>query len=168
MGRRPLPAGVIELRGNARKLSSAELERRRDHARPATGEPPEDLTRFELAIWRAHAGELARLGLLTVLDTTSFRLNVVAPGAIALEALEILRPSKADGTPDRRRRHLAVVVPDRKYGGTKRHPALSIFMQASKEYRQGCAAFGLTPSSRVGLRATPPDTDEDEDLFDDA
>lgn len=166
MGRRPLPANVVALRGNPSKLSREELEARRDHARPATGEPPEGLTRHELDVWRAHAGELARLGLLTVLDEHAFRLLVVTPGAIALEALEAIRPAKADGTPDRRRKVLAVVVPDRKYGGIKRHPALSVFFQAVKEYRAGCGAFGLTPSARVSLRAAPPDSDEDADLFD--
>lgn len=167
MGRRALPAGVIELRGNASKLSRVELDSRRDHARPATGEQPDDLTRHEATVWAAHAAELARLGLLSVLDEHAYRLLVVTPGAIALEALEALRPSKADGSPDRRRRLLAVVVPDRKYGGLKRHPALSVFFQAAKAYRDGCREFGLTPFARVSLRAAPPDTDDDGDLFDD-
>ncbi len=166
MGRRPLPAQVIQLRGNARKLTREQIEARRDHARPASGVAPDDLTRHEAAVWRAHAGELARLGILTVLDEHSFRLLVVTPGAIALEALEALRPAKSDGTPDRRRKDLAVIVPDRKYGGVKRHPALSVFFQAVKEYRAGCSVFGLTPSSRVSLRTAPPELeDDDADLF---
>lgn len=162
-----MPANVVELRGNPSKLSRDELDRRRDHARPVAGEPPEGLTRLELVVWRAHAGELARLGLLTVLDEVSFRLTVVAPGAMALQALEDLRPSKADGSPDRRRQVLELVVPDTKYGGTKRNPALSAYMQAMKEYRAGAAAFGLTPTSRVGLPTAPPDQEDDRDLFGD-
>lgn len=162
-----MPANVVELRGNPSKLSKAELERRRDQARPSTGEPPEGLTRHELEVWRAHAGELARLGLLTELDELSFRLLVVGPGAIALMALEEIRGTKADGTPDRRRRRFSVVVPDHHHGGTKRHPALSVYFQALKEYRAAATAFGLTPSARIGLPTGAPDTDDDdEDLFD--
>jgi len=114
-----------------------------------------------------HAGELARLGLLTELDELSFRLLVVGPGAIALMALEEIRGTKADGTPDRRRRRFSVVVPDHHHGGTKRHPALSVYFQALKEYRAAATAFGLTPSARIGLPTGAPDTDDDdEDLFD--
>lgn len=166
MGRRPLPAGVVELRGNPSRLTPEQIEKRRDQARPATAEPPDDLTRFEAQVWKAHAPELARLGMLSVLDTTSFLLNVVTPAAIALEARQHLRPSKRDGTPDKRRRELGIIVPDRKYGGQKRHPALSVLMHAAKEYRQGCAAFGLTPLSRVALPAPVDDHDDDADLFD--
>lgn len=168
MGRRPLPAAVIKLHGNRSKLSEAELEERlRSEIRPNPVSPrrPSDLSPDERACWDMHAPELDRLGLLTVLDGAAFRLLVCQPYAVSMAAFREMVAKKADGTPDRRRRQITVVVPDAHHGGEKRHPAIVVWKQATDQYRSGCVQFGLTPMSRVGLRpgAAPIGTVEDED-----
>jgi P27 family predicted phage terminase small subunit len=145
---------VIELHGNRSQLTKAELAQRRADevkARPLAPRAPASLSKPAREIWLEHAPELERLGLLTMLDAMSFRL-ICEVAAVAVQALEDMRPRKADGSIDRRRKGLEVTVPDRKYGGVKRHPSLGAFFQASKEYRAWCVEFGLSPSARVSLR----------------
>lgn len=176
MGRRgpkPLPASVIELRGNRSKLTGEELEeRRRSEIRPNPVSPrrPSDLSPDERACWDMHAPELDRLGLLTVLDGAAFRLLVCQPYALVMTSFREMMVRKADGTPDRRSKRVAVVVPDSNHGGEKRHPAFVAWSQALNLYRAGCIQFGLTPMARVGLRPAAPigtvaDEDEDEAFF---
>jgi phage terminase small subunit len=169
-GRPRIPTNVHELRGT---LPKVEIERRRAeeiHARPLRPVKPADLTRFEAECWDLHAAELDHLGLLSVLDAGSFRLACAAY-ALAVECLEAMRPAKGDGTPDRRRRSLDVVIPDKKYGGVKRHPALGTHLAAAREYRAWCTSFGLVPAARLVLRpgtlgAAERRPDDDDDAFD--
>jgi phage terminase small subunit len=171
-GRKPLPASVIRLHGNRSKLSKEELaERERSEVRPNPVSPkrPRNLSPHERMVWDLHVEELDRLGLLTVLDGLSFRLLVCQPGALALTAWEAMRPSKADGSPDARRREPQVVRVDSR-GDLRRHPAFIVWKQAAAEYRAGCQEFGLTPSARVGLRPSAPigtvaDDDDDTAFF---
>lgn len=171
-GRKPLPAAVHVLRGNRSKLTAEELEeRRRSEIRPNPISPrrPRDLSRDEAECWDAHAPELDRLGLLTVLDGVSFRMLVCQPYAIAREARRLMGPRRADGEPDGRRRRFELVVVDDR-GALRRHPAFMIWKQAIDQYRTGCTEFGLTPSSRVGLRpgapiGVVPDEDDDAAFF---
>jgi P27 family predicted phage terminase small subunit len=168
---RKLPANVHRLRGNPSKLSKRELEQReRDEIKPrlVAVKAPADLSPLERECWDLHAAELDHLSLLTVLDIAAFRLLVCGPYEMARAARELLRPRKADGTPDRRRTGLELLHVD---GDTLRtHPAYRIWRQSIEAYRMGCREFGLTPSSRVSLRpgaavGTVPDDDEDDDLF---
>lgn len=179
MPKRPGPpqqsADVVVLGGNRSKLSDEQIAaRRRAEAsltpRPLRPKPPADLTIVERECWDLHAPELERLGLLSVLDSGAFRLACSAY-ALAMAALESMRPRKADGTPDERKKSFEVVVGDPAHGGgLKRHPGTLIFSVASKEYRGWCVEFGLTPSARVGLRpgrqAPPLGEDDGEDADD--
>lgn len=154
-GPRPHSADVIELNGNRSKLPADEIEARREATpkpqpiRAVT--PPADLSTYGRECWDLHAPELDALGLLSVLDRGSFRL-ACETYALAREALEAMRPTKSDGTPDRRRKGLEVIVADKVHGGIKRHPAFLIFDSASRSYQRWCGEFGLTPSARIGLR----------------
>lgn len=176
-GRPAQSAKVIELRGNRSKLSKKEIAER-DAAevkpRPVSTKAPADLSPDELECWNLHASELNALGLLTVLDIASFRLLVCQPYEMAkvARASMLMQPTKKDGTPDGRRKPtLAVVAEDTAHGGgLKRHPAFLVWKQSLELYRMGCAHFGLTPSSRVGLRPGAPvgaghDDDDDDEFF---
>lgn len=175
VGRRPQPAKIHRLRGNPSKLSEDELERReREEVKPHPIAPrrPADLSPLERECWDMHAAELDRLGLFTVLDGASFRLLVCMPYAAARAAWLSMMPAKADGSPDRRRKSIEVVTPDRTHAGAlRRHPGFLSWAKAIEEYRAGCRDFGLTPQARVGLRAgapigsVPDDDDSDEAFF---
>lgn len=151
----PMTADVIELTGNRSKLSAEEIEERRERevkARPLHLDPPKSLSPFARECWEAHAPELEALGLLTVLDRGSFELACETYG-LARQALEDLRPRRADGEPDARTNRRQVVDVDRGHAGNlRKHPAFAVFNMASNSYRGWCAEFGLTPSSRVALR----------------
>lgn len=159
MPRRPGPvpyrAEVIDLHGNASKLSREEIERRRASevkARPMSARAPADLSPHARECWQTHAPELVKLGLLSVLDSGAFRLACESY-ALALYALESMRPTRADGEPDGRTTRLSPIDVDRVHGGQPRkHPGFSVFNMAQNAYRGWCVEFGLTPSSRVGLR----------------
>ena len=175
----PLPADVVELHGNRGKLSEEELEARRaaeaaTRARPMRRRMPTDLSPYARECWEELEAELRSLNLLTVLDRPSFRL-ACETYAIAREALDELTVKKADGTPDRRTRKRELTAKDGVHGGTlKRHPAIMIYQQASREFRQWCVEFGLTPSGRASLRpmgrppgreGRGPEADDDDDFF---
>lgn len=166
MGRKPEDSNVIRLRGNDRLADAREAATPRPH--PVAPKPPKELSHWAKVCWTEHAPELERLGLLTVLDGAAFRF-LCEDFAIAVSALLAMRPSKKDGTPDRRSHQLQVVVADTVHGGVKRNPAFLIYKQAVGDYRDWCAKFGLTPRDRINLRpGAPIGAEPDEDDGDDA
>lgn len=159
VGRKPGPkphsADVIEIGGNRSKLSKEEIERRREaevRARPLHLDPPAHLSPFARECWERHAPELESLGLLTVLDAGSFEMTCEAY-ALARQALEEMRPRKADGTADQRTHRREVIDVDKGHAGNlRKHPAFSVWNMAQNSYLAWCREFGLTPSARVSLR----------------
>lgn len=174
-GPKAQPAKVIRLRGNRSKLSERELAEREASEvkpRPVSTQAPADLSPVELECWKAHAPELNALGLLTVLDVVSFRESVCGPYEMIRAARESMmaHPTKSDGTPDRRRKPTLQVVTVDSSGVLRRHPGFLAWKASVELYRMGCREFGLTPSSRVGLRPGAPiglerDDDEDDEAF---
>lgn len=173
----PLPANVVRIRGNASKLSERELEEREAaevKARPLRPGPPAHLSPYARECWQRIAPELEHLGLLTVLDGPGFGL-ACETYALAMYALDELRPKKADGTPDLRKKRPELLDVDRAHGQmTKKSPAFAIYAQASREFRAWCVEFGLSPSARASLRpgARPTGSgegsrhvDDDDDAF---
>lgn len=171
-----LPANVVRIRGNASKLSAEELEAREAEevkARPLRPGPPAHLSPHARECWQKIAPELEHLGLLTVLDGPGFEL-ACETYALAKYALEELRPKKADGTPDGRKKHPELLDVDRAHGQmTKKNPAFAVYAQASREFRAWCVEFGLSPSARASLRpgargavaGEVPDREDDDDAF---
>lgn len=172
MGRPRKPVALHLLKGNPSDLTEKELAERAAaevHPHPLAPKPPADLSTDARECWEALSKELDRLGLLTVIDGPSFALACES-WALARESLRQLRPRKADGTIDGRKKGREVVVPDTNHGGLKRHPAMSAYLAASREFREWCKAFGLGPAFRVNLRpgapiGTVPDDDEDDEAF---
>lgn len=161
MGKKPGPpkldAAVIELRGNRSKLTEEELAARREEEaklkpKPLRPTKPAWLSKYAAECWDLHAPELERMALLTKLDAGAFALACES-FALARTALEELRPRRADGEVDQRKKGLTTTEVDRVHGGMlKRHPAAALYLQASGDYRRWCDQFGLTPSARLGLR----------------
>jgi P27 family predicted phage terminase small subunit len=171
-----LPANVHQLRGNPSKLSADELEEREAveiKARPLTLSAPADLSPHAAECWRRLVPELQSLGLLTVLDAESLRM-ACETWAIAVYALEELRPRKKDGSVDQRAKRLEVLQVDGVHGGQlKRHSGVMVFLQAQAAWVKWCTEFGLSPAARAALRpgAGRPagtgatDADDDDDAF---
>lgn len=155
MGRKKLSADVVELFGNRSKLSKAEIEARRDdevQAPKAKGaQAPGHLSTFARECWAETAPELERLGLLSTIDLRLFE-ELCEAYALARSALEAMRPKKADGTPDLRRRGFELVLDDPHHGGVRKHPAFAVWNMSTNTYAALCARFGISPLSRVGLR----------------
>lgn len=159
MPRRPGPtphtADVVRLHGNRSKLTDEEIAEREAaevKARPLRRGMPKDLSPYAEECWRELAPELEHLGLLSVLDGPGFRL-ACETYALARYALDELRARKADGTVDGRTKRRSVIEVDVAHGGNlRRHPAIMVYSQAAKEFRQWCVEFGLSPSARVSLR----------------
>lgn len=170
MGRRgpkPKPPAVLRMVSGNDRLAD-ERDRSTPKPHPVAPRPPAGLSHYARECWRMHAPELERLGLLTVLDGASFRLACESY-SIALAALDAMRPKKADGTPDRRKKYHEVIYADpRHQGSLRRHPALLVYGPAVADYRAWASRFGLTPSDRVGLRPGAPIGVEQEDDDDDA
>jgi P27 family predicted phage terminase small subunit len=174
-GPAPFSADVIELTGNRSKLSAEELEARREKevkARPLHLDPPGHLSPYARECWEQHAPELAALGLLTVLDRGSFELACECY-SLAREALEEMRPRKADGTADGRSNRRRPIDVDLGHAGNlRKHPAFTVFNMAQNSYKSWAIEFGLTPSARVSLRpgaggavGDGESRDDDDDFF---
>lgn len=159
MGRKPgppaLPANVLRMRGNRSQLTEAELEEREEQeikARPLAAEAPKDLSKYGREAWARLVPELQHLGLVTVLDLESLRM-ACETYAIAREALDQLRPRKADGSADARSRSLEVLQVDGVHGGQlKRHSGVMVYLQAQAAWVKWCTEFGLSPAARASLR----------------
>jgi P27 family predicted phage terminase small subunit len=167
-GPKPLPANVLRLHGNDRLADERDQSTPKPH--PVAPKPPRELSYWARRCWRLHAPELERLGLLTVLDGASFQM-LCESFAMAVEALELMRPRKKDGTTDRRFRTHRLINEDAN-GVLRRHPAVIIYRGAAADYRAWCQRFGLTPSDRIGLRPGAPigaepgdDIDRDDEFF---
>lgn len=167
-GPKPAPSNVVALRGG----SQADVDRRAAEEvkpHPVSPKRPGDLSPLERECWDQHAPELDRLGLLTVIDAAAFRMACQAY-ALAIAAWQSMRERKADGSIDNRKKSIEVVTPDTAHGGLRRHPGFLVWKQAQDAYRAWCSEFGLTPSSRVGLRPGAPigsaaDDDDDDEAF---
>jgi P27 family predicted phage terminase small subunit len=104
-------------------------------------EMPSWLDREGRAFWRRNARTLARLGLLTGLDATSFAL--LADSWSRLHAME--RQIQKEGE---------ILTGPR--GGVKRHPLASIRDRLRRSVFEQMQAFGLSPLSRARIQVTPP------------
>lgn len=152
MGKRgppPKPSAQKKLEGTYRKDRAA-----RNEMRPTLGEPPvpKGLKGAALAEWRVVAPELARLGVLAIIDGGRLADYCRA------HALAIRAAAKAEQEGE--------VVET--YRGPVRSPWQAIAQEARAQARLLAAEFGLTPSSRSRVStadATPRVDDAENDLF---
>lgn len=140
MGANPKPTHLKILTGNPGKRPLPTLEPQPVKASP---DPPPDLTGEALAEWNRLAPELARLGLLTVIDRP-FLVVLCEAWATYRLARDILA---RDG----------VLVKSARDGSWTKNPAAQIARdQADLMMRYG-SRFGLSPSDRVRLAVAPDD-----------
>jgi P27 family predicted phage terminase small subunit len=141
MSNPPIPLRLKIARGNPgkRPLNYREPQPRRAVTCP---EPPSWLSEYATAHWRRIAPGLWEAGLLTVLDETMLAVLCTAYGRWH-EAEELLAEEE-------------LVVP----GSNKNrvvNPLLRVAVEAARDVCTYGREFGLTPSSRVRLRAEGPE-----------
>jgi P27 family predicted phage terminase small subunit len=131
-GRKPKPNSLKLLQG-------AESRYIKNSPKPPTATRfrcPSWLLEYGKLFWRTYAKELHQFGLFTILDRAAFEMLCVQY-ATAREAYEVLQKEGI------------VTIDERKL--PRKHPAMTIFLNAVKEFKSWCVEFGMTPSSRSRL-----------------
>jgi P27 family predicted phage terminase small subunit len=150
-GRRPKPTAIKRLEGNPGKRRLNESEPAPDAAdvRVPKGKlPPEGR-----ALWRALAPQLADLGVLKTTDLPALEV-LCLHYALVRRAWKIL--DEEGPTVENSR-----LVDDADPGAgvvvltVKKHPAASVFRENAMAFKGFATEFGLTPSSRVRIKADP-------------
>lgn len=100
---------------------------------------PSWLDAYARKVWRYHAAELHRIGILTVADRDSF--------AAYCQAVSDLKASTEMVSNE------GLIVESSQ--GPKANPAVAIKQKAMQTVRHYANEFGLTPSSRAGLSVKP-------------
>ncbi len=138
-GRKPKPTAIKVLTGNPgrRPLNRAEPQPTEADIRVPKGRLPEDGKR----LWRALAGQLTRLGVLKATDLPALEM-LCLHYAVARQAWEIVDEE-------------GIEVEQETLTGTiiKKRPAASVFRENSMAFKSYLTEFGLTPSSRVRIKA---------------
>ena len=145
-GRPPKPTHLKLLQGNPgnRPLPVKEPQPAR-----ASPDPPPDLVGEALAEWNRVVPELARLGLVSVLDRAALVVYCQA-----WEAYNIARQAFAEYGP---------LVPGRREGELIKNPAAQVMRDQADLMSRFGSKFGLTPSDRARL-SVPEESDGADDI----
>jgi len=140
-GRKPLPKNVHVLRGNPSKLSADEL---RAGVKPSVEvpQPPAHLAGEALVEWGRITAELEQLGLVTAIDRAALTLYCEAWQECAHAQQRI---AALNG-------ELIVRHPNGFEGPS---PWLAIRDRAAEKCRKLLVEFGMSPSSRSRVQASP-------------
>jgi P27 family predicted phage terminase small subunit len=144
-GRRPKPTTAKILQGTFRK----------DRMNPHEPQPdvilnppaPSYLNRAARRIWDATAPRLAELGILTELDHTAYAVFCSSSAEYDLAARDVEKRGLVVETIVRRGNSVLKVE--------RQNPYIKIRDNALKMANRMAAEFGLTPTTRPRLRATP-------------
>ena len=139
-GRRPKPTALKELAGNPGKRP---LNRR--EPKPPTSLPPcpRHLTGEARREWRRMGGELARMGVVTVVDRA----------ALAAYCMAWARWVEAEGQVAK----LGTIVKTAN-GNLIQNPYLAVANRALEQMTRLAAEFGMTPSSRSRVQVAEKDS----------
>jgi P27 family predicted phage terminase small subunit len=143
-GRKPKPTAIKELAGNPgkRPLNKQEPKPGQPDLRVPRGKLPRDGQR----LWRVIAPMLDRLGVLTEADVPALEMLCLHYAVVRMAWEELER----DGS----------VVAEGVMGGIKKHPAVSVLRENSLAFRAYLTEFGMTPSSRVRVKAGDGEKDK--------
>ena len=142
VGRKSKPTALKKLAGNPghRPLNESEPMPALADPKMPRGRLPKEGRR----LWKALAGPLARMGVLTEFDLPAFEM-LCLHYSLARDAFEIVDK-------------LGLFVKDRD-DQPRKNPAMQLFRDNSASYRAYLTEFGLTPSSRVRIKASPMEDD---------
>ena len=135
-GRKPLPANVHKLRGTRSRAAASG-----DPVKPSGGTTcPAWLDSRARQEWRRIAPELRRVGLLTRVDRSTLGAYCSAVSRWAQAEDQIAREGATFRTPN---------------GYCQKHPAVTIAKESMELIRRLAAEFGLSPSARQRIHASP-------------
>jgi P27 family predicted phage terminase small subunit len=146
-GRRPRPTHLKLVTGNPgkRRLNSAE-------PRPAGGlpQPPAELTADAKTEWQRVAKRLHALGLLTTVDRAPLAAYCQAWGRWRQAERALAEMAKLDPV-------TGALMIKTKEGNAIQNPVLGVANRAMADMVRYAAEFGMTPSSRSRMQASPTD-----------
>lgn len=145
-GRKPKPTVLKVLSGNPGKRPLNEKEPKPDIMEPR--KPYGVMPKRALKIWNELAPQLLELGVLTVIDGPAFALLCIH-WAIAIEASKLVREAEEE-------LGQGIITEDDR-GRERKHRALQVLRDATREFKSLGAEFGLTPSSRSRLEIEAPE-----------
>jgi len=150
-GRKPKPTAIKLLEGNPgkRRLNESEPQPAVADVRVPKGKLPPEAR----ALWKVLAPQLADLGVLKVTDLPALEV-LCLHYAMTRRAWKII--DEQGPTVE----NLVLVDESDPSAGTitlgvKKHPAASVFRENAMAFKAFATEFGLTPSSRVRIKADP-------------
>ena len=141
-GPKPIPTKLKLARGSRRVAGRIEPQ-----PKPVRPSCPSQLTETARNEWRRMAPRLERLGLLTHLDRAALA-GYCQSWADWIEARQAIGDSAT-----------VVKAPD---GGLMLNPYLKVATTAARQMREFGALFGMSPSDRTHVSASPPMEPDDE------
>lgn len=133
-GRKPLPTELKLIKGTARKCRVSKLEPRPS---PSTPSAPEHVKGYAREEWGRVTDELARLGLLTLVDRAALAAYCVAYSRWR-QAEELL---ESEG-----------LVTSTTNGNVIQNPLVGVANKAMELMHKFLTEFGMTPSARSRVR----------------
>lgn len=115
---------------------------------PGVPDAPDHLAGLALAHWQMWATHLGRAKLLELIDSGALEKACDAY-AFSVEAKKLIDQE-------------GLIRVDPKTGTERKHPAFTIWREASDVYRHFALEFGGTPCSRAKLKMPTPNTETDE------
>ncbi len=97
-----------------------------------------NIIKYANKYWDKNAKKMARVGLLTEIDTESFAMLCIAYGEFINALLKIIKQGS---------------IVKFKSGHVEQHPYSIRSDKAYNKYRQMCKQFGVSPASRTGIEA---------------
>lgn len=143
-GRKPTPTALKVARGNPgkRKLNTREPKPAQPEGAPAA---PRRLTGIALAKWNELAPELHRTGVYTVVDVDALeRYCLIYQRWVEAEECLV--------------KEGFITLTDKK--NQIQNPYLAVANRCIKQLDSLASSFGLTPSSRSGVKSEPPPAEE--------
>lgn len=151
--RKPTVIRLIEGNKGKRPLPKNEAK-----VPPALPTPPDFLCVVARAEWDRVAADLYKVGLLTELDRVALAAycSAYARYVKAEHALERMAEEDPAGG------GLTITTT---HGNVIQNPLLGVANRAKADALRAAAAFGMTPASRSGVEARPPETEDDASEF---
>lgn len=150
-GRKPKPTAIKKLEGNPgkRRLNESEPQPAGADVRVPKGKLPPEAR----ALWKSLAPQLAQLGVLKSTDLAALEV-LCLHYAVTRRAWKIIDEEGLTVE------NSVLVDPADPGAGTvvltvKKHPAASVFRENAMAFKGFATEFGLTPSSRVRIKAEP-------------
>ncbi len=149
-GRKPKPSHLKIVQGNAGKRAMNKKEPKPKRFAPP---PPDHFNTWQSKRWNKIVTELDRMGVMTTADV--FALEGLVEALWRYEDAKRILNSYGSMTYENHGPSGMLV---------KKHPAVGIMENASRDVRAWFAEFGLTPSART--RVAAQDGEEDEENVD--